>query len=137
MTALRRLVPVLALTVCLTACTGGEASDEGTALLRDATERKHLRVFVLDGAGRPVMEAALDPAFRFDPRSSGCGRPLPHPTEGDPRRRQRDNSRAFPDVWVSLSRRAQRRVTTAKTTTRLITISAPSKGAGSVTVTVG
>ena len=67
MIALRRLVPVLALAVCLTtACTGGEASDDGTALLRNETGRKDLRVFILDGAGRPLMDAALDPAFRFD-----------------------------------------------------------------------
>ena len=66
MIAVRPLVPVLALAVCLTACTGGEASDDGTALLRNETGRKDLRVFVLDGAGRPLMDAALDPAFRFD-----------------------------------------------------------------------
>jgi hypothetical protein len=63
-TALRRLA--LALAVCLTARTGGEASDDGTALLRNDTGRKDLRVVVLDGAERPLMDAALDPAFRFD-----------------------------------------------------------------------
>ena len=66
MTALRRLVPVLALAVCLTACTGGEASDDGTALLRNETGRDGLRVYVLDGAGRPWMDGDLDPFFRFD-----------------------------------------------------------------------
>ena len=66
MTALRRLVPALALAACLAACTGGEASDDGTALLRNETGRDDLRVFVLDSAGRPLMDAALDPAFRFD-----------------------------------------------------------------------
>ncbi len=66
MNARRRLVPALALALCLTACTGGEASDDGTALLRNESESDDLRVFVLDGAGRPLMDAALDPAFRFD-----------------------------------------------------------------------
>lgn len=66
MNALGRLMPALALTVCLTACTMGEASNEGTALLRNETEREDLRVTVLDDAGRPVRDAALDPAFRFD-----------------------------------------------------------------------
>ena len=65
MTTLRRLVRVLALAVWLTACTGGEASDDGTALLRNETGRD-VRVFVLDGAGRPLLDAALDPVFRFD-----------------------------------------------------------------------
>jgi hypothetical protein len=66
MTALRRLVHMLALAMCLTACTGLEASDDGTALVRNETGRKNLRVFVLDGADRPLMDAALDPAYRFD-----------------------------------------------------------------------
>jgi hypothetical protein len=57
---------VLALAVCLTACTGGEASDDGTALLRNETGRDGLRIYVLDGAGRPWMDADLDPYFRFD-----------------------------------------------------------------------
>jgi hypothetical protein len=57
---------MLALAMCLTACTGLEASDDGTALVRNDTGRKDLRVFVLDGAGRPLMDAALDPAYRFD-----------------------------------------------------------------------
>jgi hypothetical protein len=57
---------VLALAAGLTACTGSEASNDGTALLLNETGRKHLRVFVRDGAGRPLREAALDPAFRFD-----------------------------------------------------------------------
>ena len=63
MTAVRRLVLVLAMSVCLTAC---PASDDGTALLRNETGREDLRVFVLDGSGGPLMDAALDPAFRFD-----------------------------------------------------------------------
>lgn len=63
---LRCLVPVFALAVCLTACTGDEASDDGTALLRNETGRDGLRVYVLDGAGRPWMDGDLDPFFRFD-----------------------------------------------------------------------
>ena len=66
MTAFRALVLVFALAVCLTGCVGGEASDDGTALLRNETGRTDLRVVVIDGAGRPLMDAALDPAFRFD-----------------------------------------------------------------------
>lgn len=66
MTALRRLVPVLVLASLLAACTGGEASDDGTALLRNKTGRDGLKVYVLDRAGRPLMDGALDPAFRFD-----------------------------------------------------------------------
>ncbi len=66
MNARRRLVSALALALCLTACTGGEGSDDGTALLRNELGSDDLRVFVLDGAGRPLMDAALDPAFRFD-----------------------------------------------------------------------
>ena len=66
MTALRRLVPAVALATCLTACVGGEASDDGTALLRNETGRDDLRVVILDGADRPLMDGALDPAFRFD-----------------------------------------------------------------------
>lgn len=64
MTAPRFLA--LALTLCLGACAGGEASDDGTALLHNDTGRDDLRVVVLDGAGRPFRDAALDPAFRFD-----------------------------------------------------------------------
>ncbi|KRF01529.1 hypothetical protein ASG88_08710 [Nocardioides sp. Soil777] len=56
----------LALTLCLGACAGGEASDDGTALLLNETGRDDLRVVVLDDAGRPFRDAALDPAFRFD-----------------------------------------------------------------------
>lgn len=63
MSAVRRVVLVLTLSVCLTAC---PASDDGTALLLNETGREDLRVFVLDGAGRPLKDAALDPAFRFD-----------------------------------------------------------------------
>ena len=82
MTTLRRLVPVLALTVCLTACTGSEASDDGTALLRIETGRNHLRVLVRDGAGRPLMEAALDPAFRFDTQFTDRDRQCLGPGDG-------------------------------------------------------
>jgi hypothetical protein len=57
------LVAVVALAVGVTAC---EASDDGTALLRNETGRTDLRVLVRDGAGRPLMDRALDPAFRFD-----------------------------------------------------------------------
>lgn len=66
MTARRRLVPALVLASFLAGCTGGEASDDGTALLTNASGRNDLRVYVLDGAGRPLMDGALDPAFRFD-----------------------------------------------------------------------
>jgi hypothetical protein len=53
----------IAMAACLTAC---PASDEGTALLTNETGRDDLRVFVVDGSGRPLRDAALDPAFRFD-----------------------------------------------------------------------
>ena len=66
MTARRRLVPALALAGLLAGCTGGEASDDGTALLTSTSGRDDLRLYVLDGAGQPLMEGALDPAFRFD-----------------------------------------------------------------------
>ena len=68
MTALRRLVLVLVLVLAslLAACTGGEASNEGTALLTNKTGKDGLRVYVFDGAGRPWMDAPLDPYFRFD-----------------------------------------------------------------------
>jgi hypothetical protein len=70
MTARPRLLPALALAGLLASllagCTGGEASDEGTALLTNASDRDDLRVVVLDGDGQPFREAALDPAFRFD-----------------------------------------------------------------------
>ena len=59
----RRVFATIAMAACLTAC---PASDDGTALLRNETGREDLRVFVVDGAGRPLMDAALDPAFRFD-----------------------------------------------------------------------
>lgn len=62
----RRLVPALVLTGPLAGCTGREASNDGTALLTDASDRGELHVYVLDGAGRPLMDGALDPAFRFD-----------------------------------------------------------------------
>ena len=66
MTAHRRLVPALALAGFLAGCAGGEASDDGTALLTNTSDRDDLRVIVLDGDGEPFGEAALDPAFRFD-----------------------------------------------------------------------
>ena len=66
MTALRRLVHLLALALCLTACTGGEASADGTAWITNKTGRDGLRIYVLDGAGRPWMDGDLDPYFRFD-----------------------------------------------------------------------
>ena len=66
MTARRRLVPALALAGFLAGCAGGEASDDGTALLTNTSDRDDLRVIVLDGDGEPFREAALDPAFRFD-----------------------------------------------------------------------
>jgi len=66
MTALRRLVPVLVLASWFAACTGCEASDEGTALLTDKTGRDGLRVYVFDGAGRSWMDGPLDTYFRFD-----------------------------------------------------------------------
>lgn len=59
----RRLAAVLAMAACLSGC---PASDDGTALLLNTTGRDELRIFVLDGAGRPLTDAALDPAFRFD-----------------------------------------------------------------------
>jgi len=70
MTARRRLVPALVLAGLLSGvlvgCTGGEASDDGTALLTNTSDRDDLRVIVLDGDGEPFRKAALDPAFRFD-----------------------------------------------------------------------
>ena len=66
MTARRRLVPALALAGFLAGGAGGEASDDGTALLTNTSDRDDLRVIVLDGDGEPFREAALDPAFRFD-----------------------------------------------------------------------
>ena len=67
MTDLSRTIPVFVVACCLTVFTSGcEASDDGTALLRNETGRGDLRVFVLDGAGRPFMDGALEPAFRFD-----------------------------------------------------------------------
>lgn len=66
MTTLRRLVPALALAACLTACAGGEASNDGTALLSNESGRDDLRVVVMDGSDRAFRDAALDPAYRFD-----------------------------------------------------------------------
>lgn len=66
MTGRGRLVPALVLAGVLAACTGGEASYDGTALLTNTSSRDHLRVVVLDGDGEPFREAALDPAFLFD-----------------------------------------------------------------------
>ena len=65
MTAPRHLAAVLALAACLSAC-GIEANDDGTALLRNETGRGDLRIHVLDGAGRLLMDRALDPVSRFD-----------------------------------------------------------------------
>jgi hypothetical protein len=63
----RRIVPSLALGCCLAVSTGAcEASDDGTALLRNDSGRTDLEVVVLDGAGRAFREGALEPAFRFD-----------------------------------------------------------------------
>jgi hypothetical protein len=66
----RDVIPALALAGVLSSvlagCTGGEASDDGTALLTNTSDRGDLRVVVLDGDGQPFREAALDPAFRFD-----------------------------------------------------------------------
>ncbi len=65
MSAVRRLVLVLvpALAACLSAC---PASNDGTALLLNETGSKGVRILVLDGAGRPLTDQALDPAFSFD-----------------------------------------------------------------------
>ena len=59
----RRLVATIAAAACLSGC---PASDDGTALLTNETGRDDLRIVVLDGAGRPLTDAALDPAFRYD-----------------------------------------------------------------------
>ena len=66
MTARPRRVPALALLGLLAGCTGGEASDDGTALLTNASARDDLRVVMLRDDGEPFREVALDPAFRFD-----------------------------------------------------------------------
>ena len=66
MTARRQLVLALALAGFLAGCAGGEASDDGTALLTNTSGRDDLRIYVLDEAGQSFMEGALDPAFRFD-----------------------------------------------------------------------
>ena len=58
----RRLAATVAMAACLSGC---PASDKGTALLTNETGRD-LRIVVKDGAGHPFIEAALDPAFRFD-----------------------------------------------------------------------
>lgn len=60
---LARLAATIAMAACLSGC---PASDDGTALLTNETGRDDLRIFVLDGSGRPLTDAALDPAFRFD-----------------------------------------------------------------------
>ena len=63
--------PRLAATIAMTACLSGcPADDYGTALLTNETGRD-LRIVVKDGAGRPFIEAALDPAFRFDTQFTG------------------------------------------------------------------
>jgi hypothetical protein len=66
MPARRRLIAVPALAGLLAGCVVSEASDDGTALLTNTSGRNDLRVVVLGGDGQPFMEAALDPAFRFD-----------------------------------------------------------------------
>ena len=67
MTDVSRTIPAFVVAGCLALSTGGcEASDDGTALLRNESGRRDLRVFVLDGAGRQLMDGALEPAFRFD-----------------------------------------------------------------------
>jgi hypothetical protein len=58
----RRLAATIAMAACLSGC---PSDDVGTALLRNETGRD-LRIVVKDGTGRPFIEAALDPAFRFD-----------------------------------------------------------------------
>ena len=58
-----RLVATIAVAACLSGC---PASDDGTALITNETGRDDLRIVVLDGTGRPLTDAALDPAFRFD-----------------------------------------------------------------------
>ena len=57
------IVATIAMAACLSGC---PASDDGTALLTNHTGRDDLRIVVLDGAGRPLTDAALDPVFRFD-----------------------------------------------------------------------
>ena len=59
----RRLVPA---TIAMAACLSGCTNDDGTALLLNETGRDDLRIVVKDSAGHPFIEAALDPAFRFD-----------------------------------------------------------------------
>jgi hypothetical protein len=68
MNALRRLAPALVLVLAssLAACTGGEASDDGLALLTNKTGKDGLRVYQFDGAGRPLTDGALDAYFGFD-----------------------------------------------------------------------
>ena len=76
MTARRRLATTLRLVLGLmlglvlasglAACTGREASADGTALITNKAGRDGLRIYVLDGAGRPWMDGDLDPYFRFD-----------------------------------------------------------------------
>ena len=58
-----RLAATIAMAVCLSGC---PARDDGTALLTNQTGRDDLRIVVLDGDGRPLTDAALDPVFRFD-----------------------------------------------------------------------
>lgn len=59
----RRLVLVPALAACMSAC---PASDDDTAMLRNETGSVGVRDVVLDGAGYPLTDRALDPVFRFD-----------------------------------------------------------------------
>ena len=70
MTDRRRLIPALLLVGLLpgglVGCIGGEASNDGTALLTNTSARDDLRVVMLAGDGEPFREAALDPVYRFD-----------------------------------------------------------------------
>ena len=58
-----RIAATIAMAVCMSGC---PARDDGTALLTNETGRDDLRIVVLDGDGRPLTDAALDPVFRFD-----------------------------------------------------------------------
>src|SRR6476620_9235988 len=81
MTARRRLATTLRLVLGLmlglvlasglAACTGREASADGTAWITNKTGRDGLRIYVLDGAGRPWMDGDVDPYFRFDTQFTG------------------------------------------------------------------
>ena len=66
MTFRPHLLSAVVLIGLVVGCAGGEASDDGTALLINVSHRDDLRVYVFDGSDRPLRDAALDPAFRFD-----------------------------------------------------------------------